>query len=111
MANGQGSSVIVVEIDTRKGPARTMFESSVHNQSEQAKQFWKTLSLSPHIESSLYSKEILQQLKTNKLKPMSTYLSFIFYSSSFLLFFVFGLKFIYVAIDNSRKVPEPDMSK
>ena len=64
------SSVVVVEIDTRKGSQRTNFESSVENQSEQAKQFWKTLNLAPHIESSLYSKEILQQLKPNVLKPI-----------------------------------------
>jgi hypothetical protein len=38
------SSVVVVEIDTRKGPVKTVFESSIENQTEQAKQFWKTLS-------------------------------------------------------------------
>ncbi len=67
------SSVVVVEIDTRKGPIRTVFESSIENQTEQAKQFWKTLSLAPHFESSLYSKEISQQIKLNTLKPMSNY--------------------------------------
>lgn len=67
------SSVVVVEIDTRKGPFKTVFESSVENQTEQAIQFWKTLTLSPHIESSLYSKEILQQIKPNTLKPMSNF--------------------------------------
>lgn len=65
------SSVVVVEIDTRKGPFKTVFESSVSNQTEQAIQFWKTLTLSPHIESSLYSKEISQQIKQNSLKPTS----------------------------------------
>lgn len=70
------SSVVVVEIDTRKGPVKTVFESSVSNQTEHAKQFWKTLSLAPHIESSLYSKEISQQIKPNSLKPLSE-LSFI----------------------------------
>jgi hypothetical protein len=79
------TSVVVVEIDTRKGPVKTVFESSIDNQSEQAKQFWKTLNLAPHIESSLYSKEILQQIKPNLLKPM--------------------------VIDHLRKPPEPDPSK
>lgn len=64
------SSVVVVEIDTRKSGMNTLFESSIEHQTEQAKQFWKTLTLSPHIESSLYSKEILQQIKANTLKPM-----------------------------------------
>ena len=31
------TSVVVVEIDTRKGPVKTVFESSIQNQSEQAK--------------------------------------------------------------------------
>ncbi|CAF0827567.1 unnamed protein product [Brachionus calyciflorus] len=85
MASGNGtSSVVVVEIDTRKGPFKTVFESSVANQTEQAIQFWKTLTLSPHIESSLYSKEISQLIKTNPLKP--------------------------ITIDNSRK-PQPDDPK
>lgn len=70
MSSAPSSSVVVVEIDTRKGPVRTVFESSIDNQSEQAKQFWKTLNLAPHIESSLYSKEINQQIKPNTLKPM-----------------------------------------
>jgi hypothetical protein len=70
MSSAPTSSVVVVEIDTRKGPVRTVFESSIDNQSEQAKQFWKTLNLAPHIESSLYSKEIMQQIKPNTLKPM-----------------------------------------
>ena len=65
------SSVVVVEIDTRKGPVKTVFESSIENQTEQAKQFWKTLTLAPHIESSLYSKEIMQKIKPNSLKPIS----------------------------------------
>ena len=65
------SSVVVVEIDTRKSALNTLFESSVSGQSEQARQFWKTLSLAPHIESSLYSKEIRQQIKPNSLKPIS----------------------------------------
>jgi hypothetical protein len=65
------SSLVVVEIDTRKGPARTVFESSSENQTEQAKQFWKTISLAPHIESSLYSKEISQLIKPNSLKEIS----------------------------------------
>lgn len=65
------SSVIVVEIDTRKGPFRSLFDSSVVAQSEQARQFWKALTLPPHIESRLYSKEINQQLKLNRLKPIS----------------------------------------
>lgn len=73
------SSVVVVEIDTRKGPFQTLFESSVENQTEQGKQFWKTLTLSPHIESSLYSKEILQQIKTNTLKEISNLNSLLFY--------------------------------
>jgi len=30
------TSVVVVEIDTRKGPVKTVFESSIDNQSEQA---------------------------------------------------------------------------
>lgn len=64
------SSVVVIEIDTRKGPVKTVFESSLENQTEQAKQFWKTLTLAPHIESSLYSKEISQQIKSNTLRPM-----------------------------------------
>lgn len=74
------SSVVVVEIDTRKGPFKTVFESSVSNQTEQAIQFWKTLTLSPHIESSLYSKEISQQIKQNTLKPTSNFfiIEFIF---------------------------------
>lgn len=70
------SSVIVVEIDTRKGPSRTVFESSVQNQTEPARQFWKTLTLPPHIESSLYSKEINQQLKANRLKPICNLFAF-----------------------------------
>ena len=70
MSSSATSSVVVVEIDTRKGPVKTVFESSIDNQSEQAKQFWKTLNLAPHIESSLYSKEILQQVKPNILKPI-----------------------------------------
>ncbi len=65
------SSVVVVEIDTRKSSANSLFESSVASQSEQARQFWKTLSLAPHIESRLYSKEIRQQIKPNPLKPIS----------------------------------------
>lgn len=31
------TSVVVVEIDTRKGPVKTVFSSSIENQSEQAK--------------------------------------------------------------------------
>ena len=31
------TSVVVVEIDTRKGPIKTVFESAIQNQSEQAK--------------------------------------------------------------------------
>lgn len=75
MSSALSSSVVVVEIDTRKGPVRTVFESSIDNQSEQAKQFWKTLNLAPHIESSLYSKEINQQIKPNTLKPMGMFIS------------------------------------
>ena len=72
MASANGtSSVVVVEIDTRKGPYKTVFESAVANQTEQAIQFWKTLTLAPHIESSLYSKEISQLIRPNTLKPMS----------------------------------------
>ena len=71
------SSVVVVEIDTRKGPVKTVFESSIENQTEQAKQFWKTLTLAPHIESSLYSKEISQRIKPNSLKPISKLLIFL----------------------------------
>lgn len=74
MSSAASSSVVVVEIDTRKGPVRTVFESSTDNQSEQSKQFWKTLNLAPHIESSLYSKEILQHIKPNTLKPMGIYM-------------------------------------
>ena len=65
------SSVVVVEIDTRKGTNHTLFESSKADQSEQARQFWKSLTLAPHAESSLYSKEIIQQIKPNTLKPMA----------------------------------------
>ena len=54
--------MIVVEIDTRKGPFKTTFDSEPDEQNEQTKQFWKTLLLHPHIESSLYSKEISQKL-------------------------------------------------
>jgi len=70
------SSIIVVEIDTRSAHVNTIFETTDDSRKEQAKQFWKTLSLAPHIESSLYSKEILQQMKTNPLLPMSTTISF-----------------------------------
>jgi hypothetical protein len=35
--NPSQTSVVVVEIDTRKGPVKTVFESAVQNQSEQAK--------------------------------------------------------------------------
>jgi hypothetical protein len=72
------SSIIVVEIDSRSAYANTVFESTDDSRKEQAKQFWKTLSLAPHIESSLYSKEILQQVKTNPLLPMSISISFNF---------------------------------
>ena len=98
------SSVVVVEIDTRKGPVKTVFESSTKNQTEQAKQFWKTLSLAPHIESSLYSKEILQQIKQNTLKPMSML------SLSFILFLAINYIIFYLAIDNTRKPMEVDPS-
>lgn len=71
MTSSSSSSVIVVEIDTRKGPFRSVFDSNIVAQSEQARQFWKALTLPPHIESCLYSKEINQQLKLNKIKPIS----------------------------------------
>lgn len=64
------SSVIVVEVDTRKGQTHSLFDSSLENQSEQARQFWKTITLPPHLESSFFSKEISQQLKANKLQPI-----------------------------------------
>jgi hypothetical protein len=65
------SSVVVVEIDTRKGFNRTLFDSPTHQQSEHAKQFWKSLMLAPHAEGGFYSKEISQQLKPNTLKPIN----------------------------------------
>ena len=37
--NPSQTNVVVVEIDTRKGPVKTVFESAVQNQSEQAKVF------------------------------------------------------------------------
>lgn len=61
-------SVVVVEIDTRKASQKTIFETNETN--EQAKQFWRTLILHTHIESSLYSKEISQQVKLNPLKEV-----------------------------------------
>lgn len=71
MSTRMSSSVVVVEIDTRKGSVKSTFESSVKNQTEQCKQFWKTLGLAPHVESSLYSKEIGQQIRNKPLKPIS----------------------------------------
>lgn len=71
MAALSSSSIIVVEIDTRKDSLRSLFNSSFESNSEPARQFWKALTLPPHIESCLFSKEINQQLKTNKLKFMS----------------------------------------
>lgn len=72
MASTASSAIMIVEIDTRKNPARTIFDSTNKNQvDEQAKQFWKTLTLGTHIESSLYSKEINQLIKPNTLKPIS----------------------------------------
>ena len=64
-------SIIVVEIDTRKGAEKTEFDHELVGQTEQAKQFWKTLILHPHMESQLYSKEISQLLKANTLKETS----------------------------------------
>lgn len=97
------SSVIVVEIDTRKGPLHSLFDSSIEAQSEQARQFWKTLKLPPHIESSLYSKEISQQLKTNKLQPMCKFGVSIYLKIEL-------RNFYFKAIDNSRKPLPPDPS-
>ena len=72
MASSASSAIMIVEIDTRKGQARTTFDSMNKSQvDEQAKQFWKTLTLATHIESSLYSKEINQLVKPNTLKPIS----------------------------------------
>lgn len=50
MSAGQ-TSVVVVEIDTRKGPVKTVFESSIQNQSEQAKVIESTSNLSSLIQS------------------------------------------------------------
>jgi hypothetical protein len=51
-----------------------VFESSTAtSQSEEVKQFWKTLILPPPIESSLYSKEILQKTKKKPVKEMSKF--------------------------------------
>lgn len=100
------SSVVVIEIDTRKGPVKTVFESSLENQTEQAKQFWKTLTLAPHIESSLYSKEISQQIKSNTLRPMRKIII------DFSNLYPNKLNFLFfLGIDNSRKPKPEDPSK
>lgn len=83
-------SVIVVEIDTRKGPYKTSFDSKPEDNNEQAKQFWKTLLLHPHIESSLYSKEISQVVKLNPLKETRNIIRNFPLRQFFLISFIFS---------------------
>jgi hypothetical protein len=82
-------SIIVVEIDSRKGGEKIAFDQAVVAQTEHAKQFWKTLILHPHMESRLYSKEITQVLKTNTLKETSNIYCLIFHDENiFVLIFL-----------------------
>ena len=70
--NSDPFNSIVHQIDTREGPALTVFDGSRENESKLATQFWNSVVLIPPVESTLVCKEIKQRIRSYTLKEGTT---------------------------------------
>lgn len=68
MINEDRFNSTVHQIDTREGPAVTIFDGSREDESKLATQFWNSVVLIPPVESTLVCKEIKQRVRTHTVK-------------------------------------------
>lgn len=72
MINSDPFNTVVHQIDTREGPALTVFDGSREDESKLATQFWNSVVLIPPVESTLVCKEIKQRIRSHTLKEGTT---------------------------------------